>query len=457
MRTEAHRTKDLTEGSPIRLLLLFSLPLMAGNIFQQLYTVVDTAIVGRVLGVDALAALGSADWLNWMTLSMVQGITQGFAILMAQKFGAGEYEKLRKVITNSIWLSVFCALVITVAGELAIHPVLLLLDTPDEISSIGSSYLRVLFAGLPVVTAYNLSACMLRSLGDSRTPLYAMVVASLTNIVLDLLFVVGFHWGVEGAAAATIIGQLVSVLYCTRKILKIEILHMKKEDWKMDGRLMGKLLVLGMPMAFQNSIIAVGGMIVQKVINGFGVAFIAGFTATNKLYGLLETAATSYGYAMVTYAGQNLGAGKKKRISQGMRSGLLISLLSSAVIAVFMISCGKIILGWFITADGETGIAALGIAYRYLWIMSVCLPILYVLHVTRSCIQGLGNTVLPMLSGVAEFCMRTGAALLLPGMMGENGIFFAEILAWIGADLILIPSYFLVMRKIKTGLVKNEK
>ena len=229
----------------------------------------------------------------------------------------------------------------------------------------------------------------------------------------------------------------------------IRLLHMKRENFQPQGRLMGRLLVLGLPMAFQNSVISVGGMIVQSVINGFGVAFIAGFTATNKLYGLLETAATSYGYAMVTYAGQNLGAGKKKRISQGMRSGLLIALVTSLGIGALMLGFGKMILGWFITADGEEGIQALAIAYHYLSIMSVCLPILYVLHVVRSCIQGLGNTVLPMVSGFAEFFMRTGAALLLPLAVGESGIFYAEILAWLGADLILVPSYFLVMHKIR--------
>lgn len=447
--TLKNHTKNLTEGSPVRLLLLFSLPLMAGNIFQQLYTIVDTAIVGKVLGVEALAALGAVDWLNWLTLGVIQGFTQGFAILIAQKFGAGEEEPLRHAVANSILLSVFCGLFITAAGEGAAGFVLDLLGTPDHIYPIGMAYLRVLFAGLPVVTAYNLCACILRSLGDSRTPLYAMVVASLVNIALDLLFVMGFGWGVRGAAAATIIGQLISVFYCLAKMKDIRLLHMRRENFQPQGRLMGRLLVLGLPMAFQNSVISVGGMIVQSVINGFGVAFIAGFTATNKLYGLLETAATSYGYAMVTYAGQNLGAGKKKRISQGMRSGLLIALVTSLGISALMLGFGKVILGWFITADGEDGIQALTIAYHYLSIMSVCLPILYVLHVVRSCIQGLGNTVLPMVSGFAEFFMRTGAALLLPLAVGESGIFYAEILAWLGADLILVPSYFLVMHKIR--------
>ena len=202
-------------------------------------------------------------------------------------------------------------------------------------------------------------------------------------------------------------------------------------------------------MAFQNTVISVGGMIVQTVVNGFGVIFIAGFTATNKLYGLLETAATSYGYAMVTYAGQNLGAGKTKRISRGFRAGIWIAMATSVVITLMMILFGRQILGCFISAEGTQGVQALDIAYRYLFIMAVFLPVLYLLHVTRSCIQGLGNTVLPMVSGIAEFVMRTGAAFALPMLFGEDGILFAEVLAWAGADLILIPSYFYVMGRVR--------
>lgn len=450
-RAGAGNTKDLTKGNPAKLLLLFSLPLMAGNIFQQLYTVVDTAVVGKVLGVETLAALGAVDWLNWMALGAIQGFTQGFAILMAQRFGAGEYKALRQVVTSSIALSVLCAVFLTALCEGVAAPVVALLRTPVEIRPVSMAYLRILFGGIPVVMAYNLAACVLRSLGDGKTPLYAMVVASLSNIVLDLLFVMGFGWGVRGAAAATIIGQLISVIYCVFRIRRIEVLHLSREDWSLQGALCARLMALGAPMAFQNGIISVGGMIVQTVVNSFGVVFLAGFTATNKLYGLLETAATSYGYAMLTYAGQNLGAGEKKRISRGIRSGIVISMVTSLVIAVLMLVFGHTILSWFITADGADGTEALAIAYKCLAIMSICLPVLYVLHITRSCIQGLGNTVLPMVSGVAEFVMRTGSAMLLPMIMGESGIFYAEILAWLGADLILVPSYFVVMRKVRGG------
>ena len=336
----------------------------------------------------------------------------------------------------------------TAVGQGCALAVLELLHTPAEIQPVSIAYLRVLFAGTPVVMAYNFCASVLRSLGDGKNPLLAMVIASVVNISLDFLFVMGFGWGVQGAAAATVLAQLISVGFCLMQLKKIAVLHLSKEDWKMERPLMGHLLMLGIPMAFQNMVISVGGMIVQTVINGFGVVFIAGFTATNKLYGLLETAATSYGYAMVTYAGQNLGAGRKDRISQGMRAGLFISFVTSMVITVLMLVLGPQILSLFIADSAKNGGEVLAIAYRYLKIMSICLAILYVLHVTRSCIQGMGNTVLPMVSGIAEFVMRTGAALILPRLLGEDGIFYAEILAWLGADLVLVPSYFYMMRKL---------
>ncbi len=438
----------LTQGAPGKLLLLFSLPLMAGNIFQQMYTMVDTAVVGKVLGVDALAALGAVDWLNWMTLGIIQGFAQGFSILMAQRFGAGEYGKLRQVITNSIVLATLCALSLTLISEGVVGAVVSLLRTPQEIRPISMAYLRILFAGLPVVMVYNLAAAILRALGNGRQPLIAMVIASLTNIALDFLFVMGFGWGVQGAAIATLIAQCLSAAYCIWHICRIDVLRLERGDWKLEGTLCGRLMTFGLPMAFQNTVISVGGMIVQTIVNGFGVIFIAGVTATNKLYGILEVAATSYGYAMTTYSGQNLGAGKIRRIRRGMGVGTGIAVLTSVAIMAAMLCFGRWILAWFLPSDAAQSMEALDIAYRYLAIMAVFLPVLYILHVTRSCIQGLGNTVLPMVSGVAEFVMRTGAALLLPLCFGENGILYAEILAWIGADLILVPSYFYMIRRL---------
>ena len=441
------RLHDMTEGRPLSLILSFALPLMLGNVFQQLYTVVDTAVVGRALGVGALAALGASDWLNWMMLSMIQGLTQGFGILMAQNYGARNMPDLRRTIAASLLMAGIGAALLLAVGQVSLLPVLTLLHTPADIMPDAALYLRIMFGGVPVVMAYNLFATILRSMGDGKTPLHAMVTASLVNIGLDLLFVLVFGWGIAGAAAATLIAQAVAAGFCLLRMAKIPEIALHKEDFRLRGSLAARLLVLGSPMAFQNAIIALGGMIVQSVVNGFGVLFIGGFTATNKLYGMLEIAATSYGYAMITYAGQNLGAGKLNRIRQGQRAAVGVSIATSALIAAVMIFFGRSIVGIFLSGSPGEVAEATAIAYQYLVVMSVFLPVLYILHVTRSCVQGVGNTLLPMVSGISEFVMRTGAALLLPMAMGQTGVFFAEVLAWAGADLILIPSYFAVMKK----------
>ena len=435
-------TQVMTAGKPWKLILGLALPLMFGNIFQQLYTVVDTMVVGRILGVQALAALGASDWLNWMILGMVSGFAQGFCILAAQKFGAGKTEELREAVGASVTLSVISAVVIEVAAQALVTPLLRLLDTPADILPTALLYLRILFAGIPIVMAYNLLASLLRALGDGRTPLQAMVVASILNILLDILFVAGFHMGVGGAAAATLIAQAVASLYCLRVILRLEILRIRPAHLRPDRRLVWQLFALGTPMAAQNTIIAIG-LVIQSIVNGYGVIFIAGYTATNKLYGILEIAATSYGYAMVTYVGQNLGAGLGDRIRKGVRHAVGIALATSVVIAVVMLLAGRILVGSFIKGTPQETAAATDIAYHYLVIMSVFLPILYLLHLYRSSLQGMGDTVLPMVSGIAEFVMRTGSALTLPRLLGQEGIFYAEILAWVGADMILITAYYI--------------
>ena len=444
----ASHVKNMTEGKPAKLLLTFSLSLVAGNVFQQLYTVVDTMVVGKYLGVSALAAVGASDWLNWLMLGIIQGLTQGFGIKMAQDFGAGREEELRKSVGSAAVLSLLSAVVLVAFGQIVARPVLMLLQTPGEIIEYTLLYLRIMFAGVPIVMLYNLLACILRSLGDSRTPLNAMIVASLTNIVLDYLFVMGFEWGIAGAAAATLIAQAVSSGFCFWHIRKIAFLKMTKGEFRLQKDRTIRLFVLGLPMALKNGIIAIGGMIVQFVVNSYGVIFIAGFTATNKLYGLLEIAGISYGYAMVTYVGQNLGAGKIERIRSGMRAAMGIAMVTSVIIALIMLGLGKYILGLFISGTPAEAEQTMKIAYFYLAVMSFSLPVLYVIHVTRSAIQGMGNTVLPMMSGVAEFVMRTLSVIILPMLFGEVGIFFAETAAWVGADAVLIPSYFAVVRKL---------
>lgn len=440
--------RSMTTGRPGPLIFSFALPLMVGNLFQQLYTVADAMIVGRALGMDALGAVGAAEWVVWLMLGIVQGFTQGFSIQMAQDFGASEYNRLRAVLTNSLFLAAVITVLMVAAGQGFAAPVLRLLKTPDSVFVGAEGYMHVMFWGIPLTMAYNFLASVLRALGDSKTPLQAMVLAALTNIGLDLLFVVGFRLGVPSAAAATVIAQGCAGLFCLIRTRRIDVLTLSQEDLILESGICLRLMSLGLPMALQNTVIAVGGMTIQSVVNSYGDFFLAGFTAANKLYGLLEVAATSYGFAMTTYAGQNWGAGQPDRVRRGYRDAMAIAMVTSAVIMAVMLQAGRLILRCFLSGEPRAVEETLAIAYRYLFIMSICLPILYYLHITRSCIQGLGNTVLPMVSGVAECVMRTGSALLLPLILGQDGIFYAEVSAWIGADVVLFFSILYCKRRL---------
>ena len=443
------KTIVMTTGNPYKLLVQFALPLMFGNIFQQLYTVVDTMVVGKGLGVDALAAVGASDWLNWMAIGTVAGFAQGFSIPMAQEFGAGNKKRLKRTIGNAITLSGMCALALLLVFQLLALPVLQLLQTPEEILPTSMVYIRIFFAGIPITMAYNVLAATLRAMGDGKTPLYAMILASFVNIGLDVLFVIVLPFGVAGAAVATLIAQVVASLYCYRELNRSGEFVLTKEDFRMESALNKRLLRLSLPLAFQNAIIAVGGMIVQFVVNGFGVLFIAGYTATNKLYGILEIAATSFGYAISTYVGQNVGAGERKRLTSGHIAALVLCLAVSLVISAAMLLFGKVFIQMFLSGTPEEIAAAGAVAYRYLMFMSLALPALYLLYVYRSALQGMGNTLIPMMSGILEFLMRTGAVLGLTVLIGSDGIFWAEILAWIGAAVLLGISYYIIMGKMK--------
>ena len=445
---KTERIQNMTQGAPARLIFTFAIPLMLGNVFQQLYTVVDTAIVGQALGVNALAALGAADWLNWLVLGVIQGFAQGFSIYMAQRFGADDVEGLNRSIGATISIAAAISVILLVLSQVTMDPILRAMNTPEEVIGGAFTYLRIMFAGIPIIMAYNVLASILRALGDSKTPLYAMLIASVINIALDLLFVMVFHWGIAGAVIATVIAQLFAGLYCLRAVLRIHIIRLKKEYFLPDPAMARRLLGLGLPVAAQNMIIAVGGMVVQSVVNRYGVLFVAGFTATNKLYGILEIAATSFGYAVTTYVGQNLGAGLLGRIKKGLHSAPWIALLTSAVITAAMLLLGRFAVALFISGTPEEVALSTEVAVHYLNIMSLCLSVLYMLHIYRSALMGLGDTVMPMVSGIVEFLMRIGVAIFLPALMGQEGIFYAEVAAWAGAAVLLVATYFVRMKKL---------
>ncbi len=441
--------KLMTEGKPVRLIVTFAFPLMIGNIFQQLYSVADSMIVGKTLGVAALAALGASTWPNWIFLGVVMGLSQGISITLAHSFGRGDEVMLRKGFGNAIVLSAAFAACLLVTGEMLAPEMLMLLGTPEELIPQALVYLRISYAGIPIITAYNLLASTLRALGDSRTPLYAMIVASVVNIVLDLTFVCVFRWGIGGAAWATIIAQFFSALLCTPAIFRIRHLHIRRTDLVPDILLLRSVAVLSAPMMLQNFLIVVGGMVVQSVVNTFSVTFIAGFTAGAKMHGVLEIATSSFGFAMTTYVAQNLGAGRIDRIHEGVRSAFWAAIATACVIAAVMLLTGRMILSGFVSGTPEEIKATVDVAYRYLAIMCVCLPVLYLLYIFRSSTQGLGNTFLPMVSAFAELVMRIASALILARVIGETGLFIAEVAAWGGAVIVLVFSYFYTIRKIE--------
>lgn len=441
-------TTDMTVGNPTKHILTFAIPIMLGNLFQQLYSMVDTIVVGRVEGVEALAAVGSASWLDWFVLGIVMGFAQGFSILAAQRFGAQDYKGLRKCVAMSVILSIIITLFITIAAEVLAMPVLRLLQSPEETIHMSFQYLSIIFAGASIVMAYNLLSGILRALGDSLTPLIAMIAASLINIGLDILFVAEFKWGVRGVAIATVMAQCCASLICLFVLLRIQILHLNRNDWRLDQGVIKSLIRLGIPVAFQNAIIAIGGMVLQYIVNGFGFIFIAGFTAAQKLCGMMELLGSSLSSAMATFAGQNMGAQKYHRIRTGMDRAVRISVCLAFLIGLFVIIFGRNIVTLFITGEASVIDQVVGVAYPYLVIMGVMQFVLYLLFMYRSTLQGMGDTIIPMCSGFAELVMRVAAALILPIFLGEWGVYIAEVAAWFGAALLLVTAYYIKINKL---------
>lgn len=451
MKKRMTQPQDMTCGTPWKLILMFAVPLILGNIFQELYTIVDTMVVGKKLGVNALAAVGATGWVFMFNSMLIQGFTQGFGIQIAKMVGENDTVKLKRAISNSIILSALLSIVLLLGMQLIINPAMHILRIPLNIRDISVTYLRVIFVGIPFSVAYNIFAVILRSLGNSKTPLNAMVISTSSNIVLDILFVVGFQWGVIGAAVATIISQLLSAVYCFVILNKCDIFKANYIEFRLDIAETLVMLKLGTPMAIQNMIITIGGVVLQSFVDSYGVIFMAGYIATTKLYGIIQCAGTAYGFAMVTYTGQNWGAKKVERIRQGLKSGLVLAVVSCLFIAVLMFTFGKQILGLFISGTPDETKLAMIYAYDFLRIMSACLPILYILHIVRSVLQGLGHTMITMLSGVFEMVMRVGGTFVLSNFFGERGLFVTEILAWLASDIVLVSGYFFSMKKI------NEK
>ena len=439
--------KNMTSGNPLKLILTFAFPLIITNIGQQFYMIVDAAIVGRGVGVKALASVGAADWIYWLILWSVAGLTQGFATFVARYFGNNDYRTMSKVISHSIILSIIGA-IFTFIGLVCTKPLLTLLKTPSDIMDGAVLYLYTMISGTLVVTAYNMSASILRAFGNSKAPLIGMIIAALTNIGLDLLFVLVFKWGIFGAAIASVTAQGVSFIYCIFEIRKIECIEIQKSDFRIDFSMSKDLLFLGLPLALQNILISVSGIVLQSTINLQGSIFVAGYTATNKLYGLLECSAISLGLAVNTFFSQNYGAKQFDRVKKGVITAVKISEVMAIIVSVLMLTCGRFMLQMFIDNGESGGPDALNVAHSYLVVMLYFLVLLYPIHVYRNALLAIGNSYWAMISGVAECIIRVIMAKIVIGILGIEALYFTEPLAWVGAFVFIVFPYYFYQKKL---------
>ena len=439
-------TKDMTQGSPVRHILLFSIPLLIGNVFQQFYSMVDTIIVGRFVGVDALAAVGSTGSLVFLINGFALGLTSGFSVMVSQRFGANDEKGLRKAVSSSVVLCTALVIILTTISLIAAKPLLHLMNTPDNIFNDAYTYVAIIFAGIITTVAYNMMASILRALGDSKSPLYFLIISSVLNIILDLVFIINFKMGVAGAAYATIISQGVSAILCFIYILKkYTILKLAREDYNVKKSIYIRHLKIGIPMALQFSITALGLLTVQGALNVLGSTVIAAYTASSKALQLVMQPAVTYGVTMATYCGQNLGAKRYDRISDGVNKAVKISIITSLIAGFVLIAFGTQFVKLFIDNPDAQIIAY---SKQVLTISGIFFIPLGLIFIFRNALQGIGESFVPMMAGVAELGARALVAFTLPSFLGFFGICLADPVAWIAAAVPLAIYYYITIKKL---------
>ena len=445
----SNTTKDMTTGSSMKLILGFAVPLLMGMLFQQVYSLVDTIIVGRFLGVNALAAVGATGSINFLIIGFCLGLCNGFALPVAQRFGAKDYDGLRKYVGNSAVLSVIVGGTITVFTVVFCRNILQIMDTPADIIDLSYNYIVVIFAGIPATLLYNILSSHLRSLGDSVTPVAFLILSACLNIGLDLLFIVTFHWGVFGASFATVLSQLVSGVLClVFIIIRFDILHLKRDDWRLDPAYVRNLLVMGLPMGFQYSITAIGSVILQAAVNSLGSIAVASMTAAGKISMFVVCPFDALGSTMATYGGQNVGAGKLERLGKGLRSAVILGAIYSAVIFVVVYFFGENMIQIFLSPTEENAATVLVWAKEFLVINAAFYFPLALVNIVRFLIQGMGFSGFAVFAGVFEMVARTIVGLFLVPVFGFVAACFASPLAWIFADAFLIPAFFFCRKRL---------
>lgn len=447
-------TQDMTQGNPAKLILFFSIPIIIGNLFQQFYNMVDAMVVGRFVGTEALAGVGATGAIMFTTIGFSLGLTSGFSVVISQRFGAGNLKGVKKSIAMSVYLSLIFSIFMTLVGSIFTRQILQALLTPDNILGYATDYLRLIFIGSAGLVFYNLFSCILRAVGDSKTPLYFLILASILNVVLDLVFVLVVPLGTTGVGLATTFAQGISAIICVIYTYKKQpSLKLEKPDWEWDRETVLLLIKLGIPAAFQTSIIGIGVIMMQVVVNEFGDTYVAGYTVASKIQQLATQPLVSIGLAMVTYVGQNLGAYKIKRIKSGVNQCLIIMTFAT----ILAILCSRMLAEPLaILFVEETEVEVIALAKQYLNSLSLFYVFLSLIFVYRSSLQGLGNALIPMSSGFLELLFRIIATMYLPDLLGFDGVAYADAAAWISAVVLLVSGYYWKISKFKDSSNEEE-
>ena len=421
-------TRDMTTGSPIKLILKFSVPMLIGNIFQQLYNMVDSVVVGKFVSKDALAAVGAASSSIFLMISLTFGLSMGISIVISQYFGAGDYDRVRRSIATAVYILIISSIIMGTVGFFATRPLLELLGTPMEVIHQSEIYMKICFLGIFGVVSYNGIAGILRALGDSITPLIFLIVASILNVVLDLVFVVGFYWGVPGVAIATVISQFVSGMSCIIYALyKIEILRVPVKELKPDREILSKCIRLGIPVALQNSFVSVSMMALQFVVNGFQAIVMAAYTVVNRIEQLVIQPFASLGAAVASFTGQNIGARKIDRVKKGIKSAVLLIFAFSIIMLPAMYFGGEYIMRLF-TKKEDIDVVRYGV--EGIRITSLFYSFVGLIFITRNFLSGAGDIKITMIMGLIEVVVRVIVSIHLSKIIGFQGIFWASALNW---------------------------
>ena len=435
----------MTTGNPVKLIIRFMVPMCLGNIFQQFYNIADSIVAGQFIGVDALAAIGSTGALMFFVTGWLNGLSSGFAILVSQWFGAKQYDRMRHYVAMSIYLCTAFAVAMTVGFLIINEPILRMMNYSEGLLPDVKAYMAIIYARLIVTAGYNALAALSRALGDSKSPLYFLVVSAVINVALDIVFIICFGMGVEGCAYATVIAQGISALCCLVYIIKkYPILHLKKEDFRISLRSLGRLVALGIPMGLQFSITAIGTIIVQGAVNVYGEVYMAGFSAAGKLQNIIATVFTAFGATIATYVGQNRGAGKADRVRAGVKYTQIMILVWS-IFTMALVYFGGKYMTWLFISPSETDVVNVSVMYfrAVFW----CYPFLGSIFLYRNTLQGMGYGLVPMLGGVFELAARTAIVMIVAGRTSFVGVCLSDPAAWIAALIPLVPYYIYTMRK----------